>query len=751
MPATPGKSASASYPSFEPSKRDFSRAAEVPFEAIAPIERLKQIRIVQVKETIRFRQALNVNTITMTWDGLQRVKYVENIPRGGFSKILLIDDMGWMAKETGKLAMKGEVLGFYQNFNYVPILSNLVALADERFEITKTDGAQIRNKDCFGIRVRKAGHPDIRMYFDRDAKLLVKASFDGRFLDGDLKLARDSTHVEFYFSDYRNVNGVKHWHFREQWRDGRPYSESTITEIQFFSQDDPSLFSIPEIDEEVGRTLREAVQFQEALKSADKFLRQKSIIEAKAALAIAKLIRPDAPELFRLMQDADSMEAVMVDSAIRECAAATEKEAFDVARNAAQLGLRIRPDEAALLKWTAVLDALESARNDFKLVDSRLASANFDVALEHLRKSAAAFDKRPEEARVQALYEKTLLRFGTIGASLAKSITEKAVAKQQEAEAKLRVEEFPASLVLAKEAKSLLSDAENALQATKQPRPAQLEEAVRQSELLLKKSKAFVASAAGKDLVNQAVTALKDPGMRNVVKAKRLFEKADLTLLDAEPFDETRASTEQDLAKANIKKLTTLLQPLSLDFAKDKKPDDWQATAWSLQKIGSHGLIKTTQKNATILTPKLQCPPRFRLRVEFALMTERGAFCNENLKFYEQMLTVAIVPEDGSKGVSISLGKDQNAKVGRSAHAEINGKSRNVDTSANPGPVEILLVRDGSEISINLAGRDLGSVSCASAVNRLRITARNGLNVRQEPLVFVGVSHVSLAALELDE
>lgn len=589
------------------------------------------------------------------------------------------------------------------------------------------------------------------MYFDREAKLLVKASFDGRFLDPNLKLAPNSTHVEFYFSDYRSVNGVKHWHFREQWRDGRPYSESTITEIQFFSQDDPSLFSIPEIDEEVARTLREAVQFQEALKKADDSLRQKDIVEAKAALKIAKQIRPDAPELFELAQAAESMEAVMTDAAIRECVAATEKEEFDVARKAAQFGLRIRPDEATLLKWTAVLEALESARNDLKLVDSRLASSSFDEALEHLRKSYAAFGKRPEEARVQTLYDKILIRFGAMGNSLAKSITEKAVAKQQEAEAKLRAQEFPASLAIAKEAKLLLSSAENALQTTKQARTPQFEEAVRQSELLLKKSKAFVASAVGKDLVNQAVAALKDPGMRNTVKAKRLFEKADLTLLDAEAFDETRASAEQDLAKTNIKKLTALLQPLSCDFAKDKKPDDWQANTWTLQKVGSHGFIKTTQKNATILTPKLQCPPRFRLRVEFALMTERGAFCNENLKFYDQMLTVGILPEDGSKGLSISIGKDQNAKVGRSAHAEINGKSRNVDTSGNSGPVELLLVRDGGEISIKLAGRELGSVPCASAVNRLRITARNGLNVREEPLVFVGVSCVSLASLEVDE
>ena len=125
------KAAPPSFSSLKPRKRDFSRAAEVPFEAIAPIERLKQIRIVQVKETIRFRQALNVNNVTMTWDGLQRVKYVENIPGGGFSKILLIDDMGWVAQESGNLTLKGEALGFYQNFNYVPILSNLVALADE--------------------------------------------------------------------------------------------------------------------------------------------------------------------------------------------------------------------------------------------------------------------------------------------------------------------------------------------------------------------------------------------------------------------------------------------------------------------------------------------------------------------------------------------------------------------------------------------------------------------------------------------
>lgn len=251
-------------PKAEPPKYRDGRLI-VPFAAIASRERLERVKGVQLKGTIRFATATNVNNVTITWEGLKRLKYEEFLILG-YSKILLVGSHGWMADEKRNITLEGDGLGFYQNFNYATVLSNLIALTGEGFDIEKGADRSVRGKQCFTIIVRRVGRPTMTMFFEKQSDLLYKADFRGKFVDQNLNFSPDETDVEFFFSDYQTTDGIKQWRKQEQWRDGKSYSVFTVSDVRFMEKTDDSFYVLPGLEAQVRSAI--AAEKTEGIKRA---------------------------------------------------------------------------------------------------------------------------------------------------------------------------------------------------------------------------------------------------------------------------------------------------------------------------------------------------------------------------------------------------------------------------------------------------------------------------------------------------
>jgi hypothetical protein len=245
----------------------------LPFEAVAPRERLKAIKIVQIKGKHQMFDGSRVTRdFVMTWQGVDRTKVEQTLQGrgrlGGLGRlgrlklaerdsltVLLIGEHGWAARGKNRQRLGGDVLGFYQNFHYGTVLSNLIALTAEGFKAVPAGDLTIRGKNCFAVVVKRAGKPDLKMFFDRDTKLLYKTEFKGRFVDQNLRPQRFETFVEFFFTDYRVVDGIYHWHVREQWRNGRQAAVLRLSEVRLLKEKDDSLFYFPAFDQEVKMAL----------------------------------------------------------------------------------------------------------------------------------------------------------------------------------------------------------------------------------------------------------------------------------------------------------------------------------------------------------------------------------------------------------------------------------------------------------------------------------------------------------------
>jgi hypothetical protein len=121
---------------------------------------------------------------------------------------------------------------------------------EEGFEVKKGEEFIINGRDCFSVTVNRIGHPEMKMYFEKETNLLYKAEFRGRFLDPHLRFTPNETFVEFYFSDYKKTDGINHWRRQEQWRDGRKYSELTVSDVRFFNENDDQRFYVKGLNQQ---------------------------------------------------------------------------------------------------------------------------------------------------------------------------------------------------------------------------------------------------------------------------------------------------------------------------------------------------------------------------------------------------------------------------------------------------------------------------------------------------------------------
>lgn len=216
----------------------------IPFDAVAPPEKLDKIKVTRIEGRFSFANSNIVNPVIMTWQSTWRFKWDEKA--GAADIAFLIDgNRGWIGDGRKVKPMDVDGFSFYQSLAYSISLSNLVPLRGKGFEIIPGEDVRVRNADCTQVRVKSAGRPELKMLFDKQTGFLTKAEFRGRFFNvNNLKLQKESTLLENYFSDYRKIAGVNHWQRYEQFRDGKKYCELNLDRVQFFEEADQNWFAI---------------------------------------------------------------------------------------------------------------------------------------------------------------------------------------------------------------------------------------------------------------------------------------------------------------------------------------------------------------------------------------------------------------------------------------------------------------------------------------------------------------------------
>jgi hypothetical protein len=118
-------------------------------------------------------------------------------------------------------------------------VANVMPLKDKAFTLAPLGETKVDKTDAIGIKVSHKGYRDINLFFDKKTHLLLKS--ETRVKDDSGKEVTQ----EAYFSDYKDVEGIKHATKIVIKRDGAEFLEGETTDFKLVEKLDNSEFEKP--------------------------------------------------------------------------------------------------------------------------------------------------------------------------------------------------------------------------------------------------------------------------------------------------------------------------------------------------------------------------------------------------------------------------------------------------------------------------------------------------------------------------
>jgi hypothetical protein len=114
-----------------------------------------------------------------------------------------------------------------ETFYHKHLDTTLLPLKDKDVELAVLPEARVEGRAAVGLRVRRPGQPDLKLYFDKQTKLLLKSEMTAKGKDGG-----KGTHLEYFYSDYQDFDGIKLARKLKRFADGKPQGEVEIVEFR---------------------------------------------------------------------------------------------------------------------------------------------------------------------------------------------------------------------------------------------------------------------------------------------------------------------------------------------------------------------------------------------------------------------------------------------------------------------------------------------------------------------------------------
>jgi hypothetical protein len=115
----------------------------------------------------------------------------------------------------------------------------LPLLEDKSYRLADLDEIKVNDRPAVGVRVTGRGRKELRLHFDKEYGLLVRAEF--ALDDGKGKQVRQ----HFYFGDYKDIGGFRRYTKVQVYRDGKQVMEAELLDAKTFDKIDESEFAQP--------------------------------------------------------------------------------------------------------------------------------------------------------------------------------------------------------------------------------------------------------------------------------------------------------------------------------------------------------------------------------------------------------------------------------------------------------------------------------------------------------------------------
>jgi hypothetical protein len=156
-----------------------------------------------------------------------------------FRVILVFNrDKGWRAGSGATKDLTKEEIDEFREEAYTVWLTTLLPLRDKQFELTSLPEAKVLGQPALVVKVASKGHPDVKLFFNKQTHLLVKTERKAR--EAGLDLSKES-----YFGDHKEFEGVKLPTKQVDLSNGKKAADLTITGYRFPGRLDDRVFDKP--------------------------------------------------------------------------------------------------------------------------------------------------------------------------------------------------------------------------------------------------------------------------------------------------------------------------------------------------------------------------------------------------------------------------------------------------------------------------------------------------------------------------
>jgi zinc protease len=159
----------------------------------------------------------------------------------GIFTIVVNGDKGWMKSGGVTNDMSKEELALQKHNQRAGWIATLLPLEDKAFDLTALGEVKVDKLTALGVKVTRKDYPEVKLYFDKATHLLIKAEFRSKSPEENYK---DAT-LETYYSNFKEIDGVKVPTTVITKRDGKLYVESEVAEMKAAGKLDASMFDRP--------------------------------------------------------------------------------------------------------------------------------------------------------------------------------------------------------------------------------------------------------------------------------------------------------------------------------------------------------------------------------------------------------------------------------------------------------------------------------------------------------------------------
>lgn len=152
---------------------------------------------------------------------------------------VLNGDKGWIEKDGQTKEASAAELTEFKELAHLVQATHLVGLKDRKYQLSSVDEIKVAGRPAAGVKITTEGRRDLRLFFDAENGLLVKA-------ERPVMEIQELVNEECFFGGWQEVNGVKVPTQIAIYRGGKKKLDSEAFEIKLVEKLDGAVFEKPE-------------------------------------------------------------------------------------------------------------------------------------------------------------------------------------------------------------------------------------------------------------------------------------------------------------------------------------------------------------------------------------------------------------------------------------------------------------------------------------------------------------------------